>query len=401
MSVPCLDLDRQRRGGNQPSAGLTDADQPHQLRPAAADHATNVTSGVANSKRVDVLQPAHWCYPVEAALRGFGAFRSGRASGHAWFAGWVGWLNPPSVQSGTHRVLRRSLGSWRGLIFRRDARNVCSGCARNGWVQSSDEVCTHGVLRASVDAAGVEHVAKHAHHVNQERPGRRARTHPLTTPPPASPRAPAARPASSYRRIRPAAGVARRGGCRHAPRRPRRLRPRPRPLPRRGLPGDLRGEDGDRFGHPADLEVAAVLGLEGVGDLSPGLAGDQDVVAGLAGERLDPGGDVDRAADDREVESAGAADGAGDYPACVDADADPQLARLPLAVDRPADLQAARTARSAWSANGSGAPNTASRPSPSNLSTCPPWRAMIGTTTSNRPFSAATTSAGVARRRRR
>ena len=54
--------------------------------------------------------------------------------------------------------------------------------------------------------------------------------------------------------------------------------------------------------------------------------------------------------------------------------------------------QAARTARSAWSGNGSGAPNTASSPSPSNLSTWPPWPAMIGTITSNSRLSAATTS---------
>ena len=53
---------------------------------------------------------------------------------------------------------------------------------------------------------------------------------------------------------------------------------------------------------------------------------------------------------------------------------------------------AARVARVAWSGYGSGAPKTASRPSPSNLSTWPPWRATIGTTTSNRPLSAATTS---------
>ena len=57
---------------------------------------------------------------------------------------------------------------------------------------------------------------------------------------------------------------------------------------------------------------------------------------------------------------------------------------------------AALTARSAWSGNGSGAPNTASRPSPSNLSTWPPCSAMIGTITSNSPLSAATTCCGVA-----
>ena len=60
----------------------------------------------------------------------------------------------------------------------------------------------------------------------------------------------------------------------------------------------------------------------------------------------------------------------------------------------PAIAAAASSARSAWSGWWAGAPNTASSPSPTNLSTWPSRSAMIGTTSSNRQLSVSTTSPG-------
>ena len=60
------------------------------------------------------------------------------------------------------------------------------------------------------------------------------------------------------------------------------------------------------------------------------LAGKQDRVAGGLGELLDAGSDVDGVTDQRELELASTADGAGDHHTCVDTDADPKLAAEPL-----------------------------------------------------------------------
>src|SRR5205823_5147413 len=52
---------------------------------------------------------------------------------------------------------------------------------------------------------------------------------------------------------------------------------------------------------------------------------DEDRVASLAGRGFDAGGDVDRVADDAELEPPGAADVAGHHGPGVEADADPKL----------------------------------------------------------------------------
>ena len=69
------------------------------------------------------------------------------------------------------------------------------------------------------------------------------------------------------------------------------------------------------------------------------LRGDQHVVTGLAGRRLDPGRDVDGVADDAEVEPPAAADRARDDLPGVDADPDPEAPRPAVAVDRAAISQ--------------------------------------------------------------
>src|SRR5688572_297607 len=63
----------------------------------------------------------------------------------------------------------------------------------------------------------------------------------------------------------------------------------------------------------------------------------EDPVARLLRELLDAGGDVDRVADQRELELAAAADVAGEHAARVDADADPHPAAEGL-VDAAVDL---------------------------------------------------------------
>ena len=104
------------------------------------------------------------------------------------------------------------------------------------------------------------------------------------------------------------------------------------------LPGEPRRVERHRLGDALELGLAAAVDLELVREARPGLAGDQDRVVGLAGMGLDPGGDVDGVADDREVEPAGAADRARDHVAAVDADPDPQLAGRAALVDGRADL---------------------------------------------------------------
>src|SRR3954470_15982750 len=52
--------------------------------------------------------------------------------------------------------------------------------------------------------------------------------------------------------------------------------------------------------------------------------GDEDVVPGLSGDGFDTGRGVDRVPDDGEVAPPATANGSGDDPSGVDADADPQ-----------------------------------------------------------------------------
>jgi hypothetical protein len=62
----------------------------------------------------------------------------------------------------------------------------------------------------------------------------------------------------------------------------------------------------------------------------------QDRVARLSRRGLDAGGDVDRIADDAELESARATDVAGDDSAGVEPDADAELAvELPRLIESP------------------------------------------------------------------
>ena len=68
-----------------------------------------------------------------------------------------------------------------------------------------------------------------------------------------------------------------------------------------------------------------------------------------------------------------------------------------LGFDGGGDVVPAASAWSAWSSCRRGAPKTVSRPSPTYLSTCPPWTRMIGTTRSKRRLSVATTSGAESR----
>src|SRR5437764_7729925 len=91
-----------------------------------------------------------------------------------------------------------------------------------------------------------------------------------------------------------------------------------------------------RLSLQGDRTTLAELDLAAGEQAARGL-GQQDRVARIARRALNARGDVDRVADDRELEPATAADRTGDHRSGVDADADPQLAAVAL-LDRVGDL---------------------------------------------------------------
>ena len=137
--------------------------------------------------------------------------------------------------------------------------------------------------------------------------------------------------------------------------------------------------DTDRLALAAQLDrralhEAAVVALQ----QAQGRLRDQHGVAGLARELLDARRGVDGVADHGELQAPAAADRAGHHDARVDADADPQVAAVHVVDEHAAISIAASTARSAWPGRRSGAPKTASSPSPTNLFAWPPWRTRTG-----------------------
>ena len=136
-------------------------------------------------------------------------------------------------------------------------------------------------------------------------------------------------------------------------------------------------------------------GLRAAGAVDGVAAGQQPLIV-LLGELGEARRLVDRVADHRVLEARLGADVAGHDRAAGDADGGVQPA---VELRRGGRAACARTAsaRRAWSSCGTGAPNTHSAASPSNLLTMPPRSWTSATTTWKNALSSATTRSGLSR----